>query len=125
MATVAGDESKPKAVRLDAVGNMVQDSAALIAYAESMMELENELLVPAIAALVSESEQIGFNGKVLSRLGLLDSRLHLVHMKEAVWEAGDTAEQLLFETEIPSIPQMMIPRWKRNLYDPQTCVLDL
>jgi hypothetical protein len=81
--------------------------------------------VPAIAALVSESEQIGFNGKVLSRLGLLDSRLHLVHMKEAVWEAGDTAEQLLFETEIPSIPQMMIPRWKRNLYDPQTCVLDL
>ena len=53
-----------------------------------MMDRENSLLVPAIAALVPESEQKSFSDKVLFRLGVLDSRLHLVHMKEAVSEQG-------------------------------------
>ena len=90
-----------------------------------MMDRENRLLVPAIAALVPESEQKSFSDKVLFRLGVLDSRLHLVHMKEAVSESGDKLEQQLFEREIPYIPKKMIPRWKRKLYEPRANVLDL
>ena len=89
-----------------------------------MMERENNLLVPAIAQIVPESEQKKFNNKVLKNLGLLDSRLHLVGMHEAVWESNIEKEKELFQKAIPSIPQMMIPRWKRNLYQPRTHVLD-
>ena len=90
-----------------------------------MMDSENRLLVQAVAAVVSESEQKAFSDKVLFKLGLLDSRLHLVHMKEAVMESGDELEEQLFEKEIPYIPKMMIPRWKRKLYEPRAIVLDL
>lgn len=88
-----------------------------------MIGIEDSILVPAIAMTVPESEQQSFNNRVLRNLGLLDSRLHLVGMREAVWEGGDDNEKSLFEKAIPSIPQMMIPRWKRLLYDPQTEVL--
>jgi len=56
-------------------------------------------------------------------MGVLDSRLHLVGMHEAVLEEGE-AEQALFQQEIPAIPRYMIPRWKRLLYDPQASVLE-
>ena len=89
-----------------------------------MMERENTFLVPAIALIVPESEQKSFNNKVLMSLGILDSRLHLVGMHEAVWKSNNSKEKELFKRAIPSIPQMMIPRWKRNLYEPRTKVLD-
>ena len=90
-----------------------------------MMERENTFLVPAIATSVPASEQKSFNNKVLSKLGLWDSRLHLCGMHEAVWESDSKEERALFEKAIPSLPQMMIPRWKRSLYEPQSSVLDL
>jgi hypothetical protein len=92
--------------------------------AKTMMDVENYLLVPAIAKVVPESEQHSFNSKVLRSLGLLDSRLHLVAMYEAIEESWNTEEKALFKQAIPSIPQMMIPRWKRKLYGPKAGVLD-
>ena len=89
-----------------------------------MMDVENNLLVPAIAKVVPESEQHSFNSKVLRNLGLFDSRLHLVAMYEAIEESGNADEKALFEKAIPSIPQMMIPRWRRKLYEPKAGVLD-
>jgi hypothetical protein len=77
----------------------------------------NNFLVPAIAQCVPESEQKSFNNKVLKSLGLWDSRMHLVGMHEAVLECDNLQEGEIFKQAIPSIPQLMIPRWKRNLYD--------
>lgn len=88
------------------------------------MEIEDKLLVPAIAKVVPESEQHSFNNRVLRNLGVWDSRLYLVAMYEAVQESGDKFEMALFEKAIPSIPQMMIPRWRRKLYEPRAGVLD-
>ena len=88
------------------------------------MERENSLLVPSIARIVPKSEQKSFNNKVLLNLDILESRLHLVGMYEAVQESNNEMEMDLFKRNIPSIPQMMIPRWKRKLYDPRTSALD-
>jgi hypothetical protein len=88
-----------------------------------MMERENNLLVPAIAQIVHESEQKSFNNKVLKNLGLWDSRLHLVGMHEAVLER-DNPQGEIFKQAIPSIPRLMVPRWKRNLYDAKSSILD-
>jgi hypothetical protein len=82
-----------------------------------MRELEDTYLVPVIAALVPSSEQKAFNDKVIRKLGLLNSRLYLVAMREAVWELNNEKERELFKKSIPSLPQRMIPRWKRSLYD--------
>jgi hypothetical protein len=108
-----------------ALKSVIQDSKALVKKAQSMMDRENALLVPAIAASVPESEQKSFNTKVLSKLGLWDSRLHLCGMHEAVWSSNNKEERKLFEKAIPSIPQMMIPRWKTSLYEPESTNLDL
>ena len=97
-------------------------SAQIVESAQTMKDLEDSLLVPTIAQLVSESEQKSFNNKVIKNLGIWDSRLHLVQMHEAV--ANNEAEKKLFEQTIPGIPQMMIPRWKRLLYQPRAGVLD-
>jgi hypothetical protein len=105
--------------------SIVEESAALASQARSMMQRENTLLVPAIAGIVPESEQKSFNNKVLMNLGLWDSRLHLVGMHEAVLDCGNPSEHEIFKHAIPSIPQMMIPRWKRKLYEPHSSVLDL
>lgn len=118
------NESLDPSTRTNAIQGIASDSASLEQYARSMMERENNLLVPAIAQIVPESEQKKFNNKVLKNLGLLDSRLHLVGMYEAVWESNIEKEKELFQKAIPSLPQMMIPRWKRNLYQPRTHVLD-
>jgi hypothetical protein len=89
-----------------------------------MLQLEDKLLVPTIARIVPASEQKSFNDKVIRNLGILDSRLHLVGMYEAVWELNNEEERRLFQQSIPSLPQRMIPRWKRLLYEPRVGILN-
>lgn len=103
---------------------MSEKSAAIAERARLMLSLEDSLLVPTIARIVPPSEQKSFNDKVIRNLGILDSRLHLVGMHEAVWELNDEQERALFKKSIPSLPQMMIPRWKRLLYEPRVGVLN-
>ena len=95
-------------------------SAQIVEHGRSMIQVEDSILVPAVGELVSESEQKTFNNKVIRNLGIFDSRLHLVGMHEAVEELNDEAERMLFEKTIPALPQKMIPRWKRNLYESAT-----
>merc|ERR1711976_98399 len=117
---IACDASQEESLRIDALQAVAEFSASLKDCVSRMIYLEDTWLVPGIAKIVPESEQKAFNNRVLRNLGVLDSRLHLVAMYEAVEETKDSKEKALFEKEIPSLPQMMIPRWKRKLYEPKT-----
>lgn len=102
---------------------MSTQSAAIAEYARSMLQREDAILVPGIARIVPEAEQKSFNNQVIRMLGVFDSRMHLVGMHEAVWELENKKERELFQEAIPSIPQYMIPRWKRTLYEPRVGIL--
>jgi hypothetical protein len=109
---------------LDRVG---VTSRAIVQHTQSMLDLEESLLVPMVARLVPAAEQKSFNTKVIVNLGVLDSRLHLVGMHQAVVSScnkkkNDKEQLRLFEQVIPSFPRGMIPRWKRLLYDPQVAI---
>ena len=121
-ATIAADSSAPRDVRSRAVGDVAADAAAIAESAYSMLQREEAIVVPAVARMVSEAEQKSFNNQVIRKLGIFDSRLHLVGMYEAV--VDNQAERRLFQRTIPSIPQRMIPRWKRLLYMPRAGALD-
>lgn len=120
-ATRASETSETE--RIEAVLQTSGLSTDLSSRIKANLDREDTFLVPAVAVLVSDSEQRSFNSKVIRNLGIFDSRLHLVGMYEAVQEQDET-EQRLFREEIPSIPQYMIPRWKRKLYDPQAGLLE-
>ena len=94
-------------------------SAAMVKCAQSMLQMEDSYLVPTIAALVPAREQKSFNDKVIRKLGLLDSRLYLVGMHQALHDLKDPQELRLFDDSIPSLARSMIPWWKRSLYDPR------
>lgn len=111
-------------VRCKAIVEITDKASAVVDSLESMLHREETLLVPAVARIVPESEQKSFNNKVIRKLGIMDSRLHLVGMHEAVWDLKDTSERELFDETIPSIPRMMIPRWKRLLYEPRAGMLN-
>jgi hypothetical protein len=96
-------------------------SGQIVECTQSMMELEEAVLVPMVARLVPAAEQKSFNTKVIMNLGVLDSRLHLVGMHQAV--VNSKKELRLFRLSIPSFPQGMIPRWKRLLYDPRVAIV--
>lgn len=85
----------------------------------SMRTLQETLIVPAISQIVSSSEQKSFNNKVLFNLGILESRVHLVGMHDAVLESGSAIEKEKFQNEIPYVARMMIERWRKSLYAPK------
>ena len=60
----------------------------------------------------------------MRNLGLLESRTHLVGMRDAVWESGAEEEKRSFEAEIPYVARVMIERWRRSLYEPAAGALD-
>lgn len=93
------------------------DAAAACRLVDAMRQQEDSILCPVLSRIVSRKDQQALNTKVLRKLGLLESRTHLVSMYEAV--RSDPEELELFQTTIPSIPQRLIPRWKRTLYEPR------
>ena len=86
--------------------------------------LQETLVVPAIALVVPSRSQKTFNNRVLLKLGVLESRVHLVGMHDAVWESGSEIEKTKFETEIPYVAKVMIDRWRKSLYNPKAGMLD-
>lgn len=121
---VACDTTVPDPRRSDAIAELADHSAELQGLVERMISIEDTLLVPAIGAIVPVREQKSFNNKVLRKLGILDSRLHLVGMYETVWEHNDSKEKELFQQAIPGITRQLIPRWKRKLYQPKTYMME-
>ena len=88
-----------------------------------MRSIQEDFIVPAVSRMVSSKVQNSFNNKVLLNLGLLESRVHLVGMHDAVWESGIEEERRKFEKEIPYVARVMIERWRRSLYDPKASAL--
>lgn len=117
-AAIAGNPNAKNTSRQQAARGIAVNAGLVADTVNHMYELEKSVLVPAVAVLVPEAEQKSFNNQVIRKLGILDSRLHLVGMYEAVQEL-DRFEKDLFKATIPSIARTMLPRWKRNLYDPR------
>ena len=121
-AAISTSATKISPVALQrAIRNLAEEARVLKETASSMLVREETYLVPVVALLVPEAEQKAFNTCVIRKLGILDSRLHLVSMHEAVQQ--DETEYRLFQESIPSIPQRMIPRWKRLMYEPRVGIL--
>lgn len=80
------------------------------------------MFVPYISAYIGRKEQEKFNRRVISRLGLLDSQVHLVSMAEAIKE--QPIEWNMFKEQIPNIAQLLLPVWKKRLYNPRTSCLE-
>lgn len=123
-AHLACDTKESDSCRSDAIVEVANYSAELQNLVQRMISIEDNLLVPAVGAIVPVKEQKSFNNKVLRKLGLLNSRLHLVGMYETVWEDNDSKEKELFQQAIPGISRNMIPRWKRKLYQPKTYMME-
>jgi len=121
---VACNTQASKSRRSNAIFEIAEHSAELENLVQRMISTEDSLLVPSIGAIVPVREQKSFNNKVLRKLGLLDSRLHLVGMYETVWEDNDSQEKELFQQAIPGISRKMIPRWKKKLYQPKTFMME-
>ncbi len=91
---------------------------------QALRNLQESLIVPSVARIVPSGEQKSFNNKVLLQLGLLESRVHLVGMRDAVWESGLEMEKKTFESDIPYVARIMIERWRKSLYLPKAAALD-
>jgi hypothetical protein len=124
-ARAASSPSAKTRSRRDAMRKVAEIAATLSRRMRKVIDVENALLVPAVAMAVPEREQRSFNSKVIRKLGVLDSRLHLVGMRDAVWECADARERELFEEEIPYLARTMINRWRRTLYSDKAGVLEL
>lgn len=100
-------------------------SGELVALSKSMLEREMTYVIPTVGLFVPEKEQKKFNNQVITFLGVLEARCHLVHMHEVVTEANSALEEELWKESIPSLPRSMIPRWKRTLYEPRASMLNV
>ena len=83
---------------------------------------QERVFVPFISAYVSKMDQEKFNNKVIRHLGVLDSQVHIVSMKEAI--NGDQNEERLFKDQIPFVARKLLPVWRERLYKPRTKWLD-
>jgi len=109
-----------------AASDVIDLSNSICTLMKSISSKEECFLVPALAKIVPAKEQKSFNSKILRKLGLLEARVHLVGMYDAVHDDvyGNKEEKSLFEQEIPTLPKMMISRWRKTLYQPRAGVLD-
>ena len=118
-ATAASSSTITNEQRQRYLSEVVRLSTRLSDQLHSMRNLQEKLIVPAISQVVSAGEQKSFNNKVLLALGLLESRVHLVGMHDAVWESGSEIEKKKFQKEIPYVARVMIERWRKSLYAPK------
>ena len=108
----ASQSSQSSQCKQKLLDDVVQSSRQLVDLLTSMRSLQKEFIVPAISSVVLSKVQKSFNNKVLLNLGLLESRVHLVGMHDAVWELedNDDVERIKFEREIPYVARVMIER---------------
>ncbi len=123
-ANAASKASESSQNKQQLLGDVAQSSKRLVDQLTYMRNLQETFIVPAISRVIPSNVQKSFNNKVLRQLGLLESRLHLVGMHDAVWESGIEAEKTKFEKEIPYLARMMIEGWRKSLYIPKAGALD-
>ena len=88
-----------------------------------IQDAQEHILVPYVCAYVTKKEQDRFNKRVISRLGLLDSQIHLVSMLDCVKDNRE--EALKYKQQIPKVARALIPVWRTRLYMPKAACLDL
>ena len=89
----------------------------LQACALRIQSVQESIFVPYISAFVSRKEQESFNRQVISRLGLVDSQVHLVSMLDAI--RGQPKEIKMYEAQIPRLLRAVLPVWRKRLYLPR------
>ncbi|CAB9497660.1 expressed unknown protein [Seminavis robusta] len=114
--------NRPNPSVASAVATQSEELANL---ARSMLERELDYVIPTVGLCVPENDQQKFNNQVIKFLGVLEARVHLVHMHEVVTESKSDLEEQLWKESIPSLPRSLIPRWKRTLYEPMAGMLEL
>lgn len=124
LAKSASDASAAPHQRQTLLRDIARLSTQLSERLHVLRNLQETLIVPSVARVVPPGEQKSFNNKVLMQLGLLESRVHLVGMHDAVWDSGMESEKKKFESEIPYVARMMIERWRKSLYIPKAGALD-
>ena len=87
-----------------------------------MRNLQQFVYIPIISACATKSEQEIFNRKVIQKLGLLDSQVHIVSMFEAIKDQPE--EVKLFNQQIPAFARKLIPFWRKKLYLSKSRALD-
>jgi hypothetical protein len=90
--------------------------------AASIERIQEDVFVPFVSAYVYKGEQERFNKRVIAKLGLIESQIHLVSMFDAI-EALPT-ERRMFERQIPRIAQSLIPMWRKRLHNPRSRCLE-
>merc|ERR1712008_655296 len=68
----------------EAASDILRLSSSISTLLQSISHKEECYLVPALATIVPSSQQKSFNSRVLCKLGLMDARVHLVRMYDAV-----------------------------------------
>ena len=91
--------------------------------AKRSRKLQEEVFVPFIASHITTREQEVFNRRVIKKLGLLESQIHLVGMQDTISKQKD--ESLLFKKQIPKMVRSMIPVWKSTVYAKLSAYLDV
>lgn len=118
--SIATNAVESRERRTGALTQVAQQAAAIATLTQSMLDREVQVVLPIVARIWTESEQSVLNGRVIRSLGLLDARLHLVGMSEAISDDSNAVEERqLFQRVIPGLAQTLLPRWKRTLYDPR------
>ncbi|KAL7548498.1 hypothetical protein ACHAWF_011780 [Thalassiosira exigua] len=124
LAKAAANPSISQKERRRLLADVARTSRRLSGQLAIMRFVQERLVVPGISKVVPSSVQKSFNNRVLLNLGILESRIHLVGMRDAVWESGTVEEMEAFEREIPYVARAMIGRWRGSLYEPRAGGLD-
>jgi len=114
------DRSQQYSSRLQTMDDLISQMTNSVRKIQGAQET---IFVPYVASYVTSKEQEVFNRKVIRKLGLIDSQVHLVSMADALKE--DRPQELpTFQAQIPRVAQLMIPVWRKRLYAPKAACLD-
>jgi len=91
--------------------------------AKRSQKLQENVFVPFITAHITVRDQERFNRQVIKTLGMLESQVHLVGMREAI--SKQPTEEKIFKQQIPRLVQSMIPVWRNAVYKKKTMCLEL
>lgn len=77
-ASIAASSLESWDSRTLAIEKVAKNAAAIADSTQAMLSREIDIVIPVVARLFTESEQKALNNQVIRKLGILDSRLHLV-----------------------------------------------
>jgi len=120
IAAVAEEESKQVDFDL-LLDDIIEMANKILIHAQALLERKNNVIIPAMTHLVPAHKQRSTISKIMSSLGVLDSRLHLVGFHEAIKD--NKVELKLWNENIPFVARKVIHLWKQTQYDPKASVL--